>query len=185
MPVRDRRGKLPKAERAGLGRVGTARRVISQGRRRKGYRRADNILQGRRRKALCGLYSDAIMRFGGITFVRRIRKPWEGKRPAGGWRVIKGMSFDDNNQSLRRRLEDQSRTDIGGISKAVVGRAVGQDCRLGVGPAEGLGGGTQKCSVGALNIVVEAPLEEVVEAGRKVMEDGREGRRLIDFQISD
>ncbi|KAI8450691.1 hypothetical protein BY996DRAFT_8396268 [Phakopsora pachyrhizi] len=24
------------------------------------------------------------MRFGGIKFVRRIRKPWEGKRPAGG-----------------------------------------------------------------------------------------------------
>ncbi|KAI8450690.1 hypothetical protein BY996DRAFT_6471481 [Phakopsora pachyrhizi] len=26
-------------------------------------------------------------------------------------------------------LEDQRRTDIGGISRTVVGRAVGQDCR--------------------------------------------------------
>ncbi|KAI8446776.1 hypothetical protein BY996DRAFT_6559862 [Phakopsora pachyrhizi] len=98
------------------------------------------ILQGRQRKRL---YGDTIagptkarMRFGGIKFVRRIRKPWEGKRPAGGRRVIKGMKVSVG--LVRRRLEDQRRTDIGGISRTVVGRA------LGVGPAEGLGGGTQE-----------------------------------------
>ncbi|KAI8445247.1 hypothetical protein BY996DRAFT_6474540 [Phakopsora pachyrhizi] len=70
MPV-----KLPKAERAGLGRL--------EGRCR--YRRADDILQGRRRKGSGGLYSDTIagptkarIRFGGIRIVQRIRKPLDG-----------------------------------------------------------------------------------------------------------
>ncbi|KAI8443848.1 hypothetical protein BY996DRAFT_6527248 [Phakopsora pachyrhizi] len=57
MPVHDRRGKLPKAERAGLGRVGTAGRAILQGRRREAL--CGDISQGRRRKALCGLYERA------------------------------------------------------------------------------------------------------------------------------
>ncbi|CAH7683028.1 hypothetical protein PPACK8108_LOCUS16262 [Phakopsora pachyrhizi] len=49
------------------------------------YCKADDISQGRRRKALCGDTiagpTKARIRFGEIKIVRRIRKPWEGKRP--------------------------------------------------------------------------------------------------------
>ncbi|KAI8455246.1 hypothetical protein BY996DRAFT_6522893 [Phakopsora pachyrhizi] len=99
---------------------------------------ADDILQGRQRDVdiagpttadnVKGLYGDTVagptkarMRFGGIKFVRRIRKPWEGKRPAGG-RISVG---------LVRRRETLRRTDIGGISRAVVGRAVLLDFDIG------------------------------------------------------
>ncbi|KAI8459457.1 hypothetical protein BY996DRAFT_6441724 [Phakopsora pachyrhizi] len=43
------------------------------------------ILQGRQCKGLYGP-TKARMRFGGLKFVQWIRKPWEGKRPAGGRR---------------------------------------------------------------------------------------------------
>ncbi|KAI8447182.1 hypothetical protein BY996DRAFT_6590947 [Phakopsora pachyrhizi] len=123
MPVRNHCGKLPKAERAGLGRVGTAGRAIGRA-----------ILQGRRRKALCGDTiagpTKARMRFGGIKIVRRIRKHGKGRgRRAAGVGNGRGGEKEVSVGLVRRRLEDQRRTDIWGISKAVVGRAVGQDCR--------------------------------------------------------
>ncbi|KAI8449636.1 hypothetical protein BY996DRAFT_6487372 [Phakopsora pachyrhizi] len=124
---RDRCGKLPKAERAGLGR-------ISQGRRLEalcGDGSGSDILQGQRHKALCGIAgpTKARMRFGGIKFVRRIRKPWEGKRPAGG-RTGKGREVSVG-LVRRRETPHQHRTDIGGISKTVVGRAVLSDFDIG------------------------------------------------------
>ncbi|KAI8460745.1 hypothetical protein BY996DRAFT_6599967 [Phakopsora pachyrhizi] len=131
MPVRDRRGKLPKAERAGLGRVGTAGRIL-QGQRRKG---ADNVLQDRQRKGTIAGPTKARMRFGGIKFVRRIRKPWEGKRPAGGRKYLNEKTEVSVGlvrwRETPRRLEDQRRTDIGGISRTVVGRAVLSDFDIG------------------------------------------------------
>ncbi|KAI8448828.1 hypothetical protein BY996DRAFT_6596007 [Phakopsora pachyrhizi] len=88
---------------------------ISQGRRRKGYCRAEDILQGRRRK---GLYGDTIagptkarIRFGGIRI-----------RPAGGRRKGREVSV---RLVRRRETPHQMRTDIWGISKAVVGRTLG------------------------------------------------------------
>ncbi|KAI8444378.1 hypothetical protein BY996DRAFT_6545457 [Phakopsora pachyrhizi] len=158
MPVCNRRGKLPKAERAGLGRVGTAGRAISQGRRRKGsgggveagMARRD-ILQGQRRKALCGLYgpTKARMRFGGIK-VCLTDKEAVGREEAGGRlegdqrhgmrgkEISIGEILMKNEVSVglvRRRETPLSKTkrgtDIGGINKVVVGMAVGQDCRAG------------------------------------------------------
>ncbi|KAI8445080.1 hypothetical protein BY996DRAFT_6537812 [Phakopsora pachyrhizi] len=78
------------------------------------------ISQGRRRK---GLYepTKARMRFGAIKFVRQIRKPWEGKRPAGG-RTEKGREVSVG-LVRGRETPHQRRTDIGGISRTVVGRA--------------------------------------------------------------
>ncbi|KAI8457944.1 hypothetical protein BY996DRAFT_6588466 [Phakopsora pachyrhizi] len=110
----DRRGKLPKADRAGLGRVGTAGRamagrVVGQARGARGA-----ILQDRRRKGTIAGPTKARMRFGGMKIVRRIRKPWEGKRPAGG-RISVGL--------VRRR--NYARAERG------IGRAVGEDCRAG------------------------------------------------------
>ncbi|KAI8449892.1 hypothetical protein BY996DRAFT_6572069 [Phakopsora pachyrhizi] len=88
------------------------------------YRRANDvkrcaISQGRRRKGLCGLYGPmkARMRFGGIKFA--------GGRPE---EVSVGLV---RRRETPRRLKDQRRTDIGGISRTVVGRAVGQDCWAG------------------------------------------------------
>ncbi|KAI8457516.1 hypothetical protein BY996DRAFT_6483045 [Phakopsora pachyrhizi] len=159
MPV-----KLPKAERAGLGRISQGRRrKILQGRRhiagpttQGGYHRADDILQNRRRKGTIAGPTKARIRFGGIRIVRRIRKPWEGKRPAGGWKkghreeegrekgILKSVnSYTNSYRNIqagkgrevsvglvrRRETPHQRRTDIWGISKAVVGRAVGQDCK--------------------------------------------------------
>ncbi|KAI8444764.1 hypothetical protein BY996DRAFT_6456906, partial [Phakopsora pachyrhizi] len=77
--------------------VGLTREPISQGRRRKAlcgvgrYRRTDDILQDRRRKGTIAGRTKARMRFRGIKIVQRIRKPWEGKRPAGGRERIKGV----------------------------------------------------------------------------------------------
>ncbi|KAI8454245.1 hypothetical protein BY996DRAFT_6455608 [Phakopsora pachyrhizi] len=114
MPVCDRCGKLPKADRAGLGRVGTAGRAMGRAR--------GAILQGQRRK---GLYGDTIagptkarMRFGGIKIVQRIRKPWEGKRPAGSRREKgrrEGREKEEVSVGLVRRRETphQRRTDTG------------------------------------------------------------------------
>ncbi|KAI8445516.1 hypothetical protein BY996DRAFT_6510205 [Phakopsora pachyrhizi] len=118
---RDRCGKLPKADQAGLGRVGTAGRAMGRA-----------ILQGRRRK---GLYGDTIagptkarMRFGGIKIVRRIRKPWEGKRPEEvSVGLVRRRAARKSGKGESRR--PKRRTDIWGISKAVVGRAVREDCR--------------------------------------------------------
>ncbi|KAI8450994.1 hypothetical protein BY996DRAFT_6546447 [Phakopsora pachyrhizi] len=125
-------------KQAGLGRVGTAGRErvniaqpttqgILQGQQLKGYCRADNILQGQRGKGSGGDTiagpTKARIRFGGMKIVRRIRKPWEGKRPAGG-----GISV---GLVRRRSLEDQRKTDIRGISKVVVGRAVLLDFDIG------------------------------------------------------
>ncbi|KAI8446346.1 hypothetical protein BY996DRAFT_6561992 [Phakopsora pachyrhizi] len=115
--------KLPKAEQAGLGRVGTAGRAmkISQGRRRKGlygvgrpttYRRTDNTIAGP---------TKARIRFGGIKIVQRIRKPWEGKREVS-------VGLVRRRETLRRPKRG---TDIWGISKAVVGRAVLSDFDIG------------------------------------------------------
>ncbi|KAI8455076.1 hypothetical protein BY996DRAFT_6532577 [Phakopsora pachyrhizi] len=82
------------------------------------------VLPDRRRKGTIAGPTKARMRFGGLKFVRRIRKPWEGKRPAGG-RTGKGREV---SVGLVRRRETPRRTDIRGISRRVVGRAVGQDC---------------------------------------------------------
>ncbi|KAI8442990.1 hypothetical protein BY996DRAFT_6613636 [Phakopsora pachyrhizi] len=114
--VADRRGKLPKAEQAGLGRgdVDIA-----------GPTRADDILQGRRRK---GLYEKTIagptkarMRFGGIKIGRCRRAAGEDIKG-----VIEGMSFEDNNQSLRRR-ETPRRPKEGLISRVSARRS--RSCR--------------------------------------------------------
>ncbi|KAI8454618.1 hypothetical protein BY996DRAFT_6439625 [Phakopsora pachyrhizi] len=131
MPV-----KLPKAERAGLGRVGTAGRAMADDVKRCA------ILQDQQRKGTIAGPTKARMRFGGIKIVRRIRKPWEGKRPAGGRRGYKRGDRKGERGRISvglvrwretpRRLEDQKRkTDIWGISKAVVGRAVLSDFDIG------------------------------------------------------
>ncbi|KAI8442597.1 hypothetical protein BY996DRAFT_6473320 [Phakopsora pachyrhizi] len=86
MPKKDRRKVGTDWAGGGI----EAGRVISQGRRHKAL--CGDILQGRQRKGLYGP-TKARMRFRGIKFVRLIRKPWEGKRPAGGRRVIKGMNI--------------------------------------------------------------------------------------------
>ncbi|KAI8461176.1 hypothetical protein BY996DRAFT_6608985 [Phakopsora pachyrhizi] len=134
--------KLPKAERAGLGRVGTGwagggveAGSILQGQQRDvdiaGPTTADNVLQVRQRKGTIAGPTKARMCFGGIKFVRRIRKPWEGKRPAGGWNsgnyqgdIHRGenilMKTEVSVGLVRRRLKDQRRTDIGGISRTVI-----------------------------------------------------------------
>ncbi|KAI8445032.1 hypothetical protein BY996DRAFT_6570245 [Phakopsora pachyrhizi] len=67
-----------KQEQAGLGRVGTARTIL-QGRRRKAL--CGDILQDRQRRGTIAGPTKARIRFGEIKIVRRIRKPWEGKRP--------------------------------------------------------------------------------------------------------
>ncbi|KAI8447677.1 hypothetical protein BY996DRAFT_6564663 [Phakopsora pachyrhizi] len=119
-----------KREQAGLGRVGTARRGrvdiarpttqgILQGRRRKGYRRADDILLDRQRKGV-GRNEDCLT-----------DKEAAGEDIKG---VIKGMLGGVLLERAERgSLEDERRTDIGGISRAVVGRAVNLLIKLGVG----------------------------------------------------
>ncbi|KAI8457085.1 hypothetical protein BY996DRAFT_6529272 [Phakopsora pachyrhizi] len=116
-----------KREQAGLGRPTT--QGILQGRRRKGYRRANNILQDQRRKGTIAGPTKARVRFKGTKIVQRIRKPWEEKRPAGG-QISVGLV---RRGETPRRLKDQRRTDIRDISKAVVGRAVNLLIKLGVG----------------------------------------------------
>ncbi|KAI8448732.1 hypothetical protein BY996DRAFT_6464971 [Phakopsora pachyrhizi] len=142
----------------GSTRVATGRNRLS-GRRRGSWKgnvdiagptTADGILQGQRLKGGSGgLYGDmgwisqnqrrkgvtiagptkARIRFGGIRIVQRIRKPWEGKRPAGG-RTGKGREVSVG-LVRRRETPHQRRTDIWGISKAVVGRAVLLDFDIG------------------------------------------------------
>ncbi|KAI8460931.1 hypothetical protein BY996DRAFT_6520919 [Phakopsora pachyrhizi] len=141
-----------KRKQAGLGRVGTA------GRERVDIARptTQGISQGRRRKGSGGLYGgragDARIRFGGTKIVQRIRKPWEGKRPAGGRRYKRGDRKEGKGRIAyieyciiqagkgrevsvglvrRRETPHQRRTDIWGISKAVVGRAVLSDFDIG------------------------------------------------------
>ncbi|CAH7682375.1 hypothetical protein PPACK8108_LOCUS15256 [Phakopsora pachyrhizi] len=121
MPVRDRRGKLPKAERAGLGRVGTA------------GDESGGVGRGRARGVTIAGPTTARMRFKGLKFVRRIRKPWEGERPAGGRRQREKEGRTEENlevsvglvrrQETPRRLKGRRETGIGGISRTVaVGR---------------------------------------------------------------
>ncbi|KAI8449487.1 hypothetical protein BY996DRAFT_6553549 [Phakopsora pachyrhizi] len=140
MPVRDRRGKLPKAERAGLGR---AARLKLEGRCR--YRRANDvkhiagpttandILQDQQRKGTIAGPTKARMRLGGI-------KDCNGRGREGGYKrrsqleVSVGLVRRQETPQRAERGESQrpkGRTGIWGISKAVVGRAAGQDCRAG------------------------------------------------------
>ncbi|KAI8456168.1 hypothetical protein BY996DRAFT_6486142 [Phakopsora pachyrhizi] len=107
---------------------------ISQGRRRKGYRRANDILQGRRRKGLYGLYgpTKARMRFGGIKVGSTDKEAVMGGGKEDIKGVIEGMG-EGIRECLKGRLSvrlvrrretpHRRRTDIGGISKTVVGRA--------------------------------------------------------------
>ncbi|KAI8446595.1 hypothetical protein BY996DRAFT_6533065 [Phakopsora pachyrhizi] len=119
MPVRDRRGKLPKAERLGLGRLERQCR----------YRRADDILQDQRRKALCGV--------GRRRRNRQLQGRQSNGRGVGGYKRGDKKGEKEKRKKGRRkevsvglvRRRPKGRTDIWGISKAVVGRAVGQDCR--------------------------------------------------------
>ncbi|KAI8449119.1 hypothetical protein BY996DRAFT_6536200, partial [Phakopsora pachyrhizi] len=128
-----------KRERAGLGRVGTA------GRRSVDVDMQDDNARYRRTNNARGLGGAGWGRKG-TKIVQRIRKPWEGKRPAGGRRGYKRREIDRDGKKkkdhiisgkriwnilmktevsvrlVRRRLEDQKKADIGGISKAVVGR---------------------------------------------------------------
>ncbi|KAI8443364.1 hypothetical protein BY996DRAFT_6541599 [Phakopsora pachyrhizi] len=163
-----------KREQAGLGRVGTAGRVmgISQNQQRKG------ISQGRQHIAEPTTQGDiagpttqtkAGIRFGGTKIGRGrraagedikgdrdgekgegeiIRKIKEKEKINGPYqeryrtliktcrnkhsRVQAGKGREVSVGLVGQRLEDQSRTDIGGISKAVIGRAVGQDCWAGL-----------------------------------------------------
>ncbi|KAI8455396.1 hypothetical protein BY996DRAFT_8464734 [Phakopsora pachyrhizi] len=104
----------------GLGRVGTAgrERVDIARLTTQGVGRANNILQGQQRVGRTdnarGPGSDARIRFGGTKIVM------------GGGEVSVGLV---RRRETLRRLKDQGRTDIRDISKAVVGRALGQDCR--------------------------------------------------------
>ncbi|KAI8445586.1 hypothetical protein BY996DRAFT_6464629 [Phakopsora pachyrhizi] len=157
MPVRNRRGKLPKAEQVGLGRVGTAGRAMkkSQGRRRKAL--CGDISQGRRRKALCGDILQGQQHIAGPTTTDNARGPggdvridnrradkgknalWRNKdcstdKEAVGREEAGGRPEEVSVGLVRRRetphQKKKRRTDIWGISKAVVGRAV-DDCRAG------------------------------------------------------
>ncbi|KAI8449628.1 hypothetical protein BY996DRAFT_6487336 [Phakopsora pachyrhizi] len=108
---------------------------ISQGQRRKGYRRTDGILQGRRQK---GLYGDTIagqtkarIRFGGIKDCltdKEARAAGEDIKKDHNWKEEVSVGLVRRREMPRR---PKGRTDIWGISKTVVGRAVGQDCRAG------------------------------------------------------
>ncbi|KAI8443980.1 hypothetical protein BY996DRAFT_6595560 [Phakopsora pachyrhizi] len=71
----------------------------------------ERILQDRQRKGTIAGPTRARIRFGGMKIVQRIRKLWEGKRPAGG-RISVGLV-------RQRETPHQRRTDIRGISKAV------------------------------------------------------------------
>ncbi|KAI8446007.1 hypothetical protein BY996DRAFT_6588359 [Phakopsora pachyrhizi] len=118
-----------KREQAGLGRVGTDVDIAGPTTKRVG--RADDVSD------IAGPMTQGTIA-GPTEIVQRIRKPWEGKRPAGGRRVIKDMAGKGREVSvgLVRRQETplsktKRRTDIGGISKAVVGRAVLSDFDIG------------------------------------------------------
>ncbi|KAI8446091.1 hypothetical protein BY996DRAFT_6440179 [Phakopsora pachyrhizi] len=95
---------------------------ISQGRRRKGYRRADDVMgwvisQNRQRKGTIAGPTKARIRFGGIRIA--------GRRPEEvSVRLVR-------RRETPRRLKDQMRTDIWGISNAVVGRTVLSDFDIG------------------------------------------------------
>ncbi|KAI8459836.1 hypothetical protein BY996DRAFT_6558317 [Phakopsora pachyrhizi] len=145
MPICDRCGKLPKAERAGLGRVGTAGGAI--------YRRAENvrgraISQDQQRKGTIAGPTKARMRFGGIKDCLTDKEAvmgGGGKEDIKGdhnWKVSVGLVRRRNAalvitpELLERAERGESqrptgRTGIWGISKAVVGRAAGQDCWAG------------------------------------------------------
>ncbi|KAI8446169.1 hypothetical protein BY996DRAFT_8399715 [Phakopsora pachyrhizi] len=111
------------------------------------YRRADDvrILQGRQRKVLCGLYGDnALWRNkvcstdkeagmgGGKEDIKGdiylLMGEYLNEKPGKGREVSVGLV---RRRETPRRLEDQRRTDIGGISRMVVGRAVGKGCWAG------------------------------------------------------
>ncbi|KAI8442656.1 hypothetical protein BY996DRAFT_6476404 [Phakopsora pachyrhizi] len=118
-----------KREQAGLGRVGTDVDIAGPTTKRVG--RADDVSD------IAGPMTQGTIA-GPTEIVQRIRKPWEGKRPAGGRRVIKDMAGKGREVSVglvRRRetplSKTKRRTDIGGISKAVVGRAVLSDFDIG------------------------------------------------------
>ncbi|KAI8443352.1 hypothetical protein BY996DRAFT_6611950 [Phakopsora pachyrhizi] len=110
---------------------------------------ADDVSHVQQRKGTVAGPTKTRMRFGGIKFVRRIRKPWEGKRP-GGKEDIKGrgrirkvegeepgkgrevsVGLVRRRETPCRSLEDQQRTDIRGISRTVVGQAVLSDFDIG------------------------------------------------------
>ncbi|KAI8449635.1 hypothetical protein BY996DRAFT_6487370 [Phakopsora pachyrhizi] len=98
------------------------------------------ILQGRQRKVLCGLYGENAL------WRNKVCSTDKEAGMGGGKEDIKGDIYLSMGEYLnekpgkgrevsvglvRRRLEDQRRTDIGGISRMVVGRAVGKGCRAG------------------------------------------------------
>ncbi|KAI8454134.1 hypothetical protein BY996DRAFT_6454348 [Phakopsora pachyrhizi] len=128
---RDRCGKLPKADRAGLGRVGTAGRAMGRAR--------GAILQGRRHK---GLYGDMGIdnrraKEGKNALWRNIDcstdKEAVGREEAGGRpeEVSVGL-VRRRNAALVITPELLEIAERGSISKAVVGRAVGEDCWAGL-----------------------------------------------------
>ncbi|KAI8443447.1 hypothetical protein BY996DRAFT_6440703 [Phakopsora pachyrhizi] len=124
---RDRRGKLPKAERAGLGRVGTA----GDGEKRCAATR----WVGRAKDTIAGP-TKARMRFGGLKSLEEAggRPEWEidgkGKETEENFDLLTtitkalGSGKDSLGSEKRRSQRPTSRT--------VVGRAVGRDCRAGL-----------------------------------------------------
>ncbi|KAI8460121.1 hypothetical protein BY996DRAFT_6520539 [Phakopsora pachyrhizi] len=104
------------------------------------YRRADNISQGQRRKAWCGP-KKARMRFGGLKVCSTDKEAvmGGGKEDIKGGEIRRWMDKEGETEKklevsvgLVRRRETPRRPTrdwYWGISRTVVGRAVGQDCR--------------------------------------------------------
>ncbi|KAI8461487.1 hypothetical protein BY996DRAFT_6594002 [Phakopsora pachyrhizi] len=156
--------KLPKAERAGLGRVGTAGRVIwiSQGRRHIAgpttYRRADDISQGRRRKGYLG--TDDVGKRCAATRCRYRRTDNTNRRTDEGKNTLL------EKQRLGRRAAGEDIKEMGGAGRGMKGMKKGREGELEV-------------SVGLVRRR-ETPrrLEDRRETVRRAVgRDGRAGRR--------
>ncbi|KAI8443077.1 hypothetical protein BY996DRAFT_6545407 [Phakopsora pachyrhizi] len=141
--------KLPKAEQAGLGRVGTDIAGPTTANDVKGWvgRGHDVDIAGPTRGSSGDVRIDNRRADKGKNALRRNKvcstdKEAVGREEAGGRPEEVSVGLVRRRETPRRKsLEDQRRTDIWGISRTVVGRT------LGVGPAEGLGGGTRKCGL--------------------------------------
>ncbi|KAI8443037.1 hypothetical protein BY996DRAFT_6522054 [Phakopsora pachyrhizi] len=107
--------------------VGTARRIL-QGRQRKGLGSGGDVRIDNRRadEGKNALWRNKVC----LTDKEAVGREEAGGRPEGRISIREYLNEKLSVGLVRRReTPHRSRTDIGGISKAVVGRAVGQDCR--------------------------------------------------------